>query len=85
MCFQSTADLIIDESMCVELEPVGSQNPVGPSEQSNGKSSNGSSNKTQPKDPRPFRHLVIDCTSMAFVDPVGIKTFKQVSSGTWLA
>ena len=30
-------------------------------------------------DPRPFKYLVIDCSGMAFVDPVGIKTFKQAS------
>ena len=53
--------------MVVELEPVGPR-------------TNGDSGKKgpAPKDPRPFRHLVIDCSSMAFVDPVGIKTFRQV-------
>ena len=70
---QSTANLIVDESMVVELEPVGQASNGDPS--SKGKGEAGSS---IPKDPRPFRHLVIDCTAMAFVDSVGVKTFRQV-------
>ena len=70
---QSTANLIVDESMVVELEPVGQASNGDTS--SKGKGEAGSS---IPKDPRPFRHLVIDCTAMAFVDSVGVKTFRQV-------
>lgn len=29
-------------------------------------------------DPRPFRHLVIDCSAMAFIDPQGVKILKLV-------
>ncbi|KAL8612924.1 hypothetical protein ACOMHN_035001 [Nucella lapillus] len=71
----STTNLIIDENMVVELELVGS----APSNGHSSKAANSQPSDPQaPKDPRPFRHLVIDCSSMAFVDPVGIKTFKQI-------
>ncbi|XP_076446458.1 prestin-like [Babylonia areolata] len=69
----STANLIVDESMVVEMEPVSGPSPIG-----NSTKANGDARDSNPKDPRPFRHLVIDCTSMSFVDPVGIKTFKQI-------
>lgn len=71
----STSNLVVDETMVVELEPVGNPSFNGPS----GKAANGEArDPPAPKDPRPFRHLVIDCTSMAFIDPVGIKTLKQI-------
>lgn len=46
----------------------------------NGACANGNAEKAP--DPRPFRHLVIDCTGMSFVDPMGIKMLKLVSSGS---
>ncbi|KAK7097493.1 prestin-like isoform X2 [Littorina saxatilis] len=70
----STTNLIVDESTIVELEPV----PPRTSNGNYGKPANGEAAEAAPKDPRPFRHLVIDCSAMAFVDPVGIKTFRQL-------
>nr|KAG5711664.1 hypothetical protein BaRGS_016846 [Batillaria attramentaria] len=72
----STKGLIVDESMVVELETVGPRGNGGSSKIG----TNGRAGQSDPKDPRTFRHLVIDCTAMAFVDPVGLKMFKQVVS-----
>ena len=57
------------------MEPVGPTSNGDPATKAKGEAGG-----SDPKDPRPFRHLVIDCTAMAFVDPVGIKTFKQVGA-----
>lgn len=70
-------DIIVDPSMVVELEIVGPG--AANHDSSNGvKTMNGSTPAPEPRDPRPFHYLIIDCSSIPFVDNVGAKVLKQV-------
>lgn len=74
---QNAQDIIVDPSMVVELEIVGPG--AAHHDSSNGvKTMNGSTPAPEPRDPRPFHYLIIDCSSIPFVDNVGAKVLKQV-------
>ncbi|XP_046331288.2 prestin-like isoform X1 [Haliotis rufescens] len=76
----SQQQLINEGTTVLQLEPKKNGITINPEPPCNNEKMNKrmSLSGVIVEDPRPFHHIVIDCTAMHFIDPVGVKIFKQI-------
>uniref|UniRef100_A0A2C9JD61 STAS domain-containing protein n=2 Tax=Biomphalaria glabrata TaxID=6526 RepID=A0A2C9JD61_BIOGL len=69
------------DSKIVEIETVTCQTSLsnGDAQVPNGHQQGSTTIGPSPdSDPRPFLYLIIDCSHLSFIDPVGVKSLKQI-------